>query len=426
MKVSLPYGNDRLSVEIPESNLVGVLRKGEAEPLDDVYEAVLRSLRSPIGKPPLGELLDQEDEIAIIVDDHTRPCPDDRLLPPLLEGIEESGVKRGDVKIVVAYGLHSPLESDGLVELLGEEIVGDFEIVNHVPDETVNLGVSSRGVPIEVNKEVMDADFRISTGLIEPHFFAGFSGGRKSIMPGVSSRRAIYGNHGYEMIADPHSRPGELEENPIYLDSIEHAERAGLDFILNVTLTEDGQAADVVGGDPIAAHLEGAEAERERALRKIDHEADIVVTTNSGAPLDLDFYQTVKGIYHASLATKKDGIIVVASECADGIGPREFRELHGRGSSPEEVTEIISRKEPIGVQWENQLLAEVQKNYDIYLKSSVDGESLEDFMVNPIDTVEEGLEKGFEKLGEGAEVVVIPSGPMVIPRVTDFINPDSK
>lgn len=416
MKVSLPYGKDQLSVEIPEENLIGVLRKGKAKPVDDEYKTVLKNLRNPIGKPPLRGILNLEDEIAVVVDDNTRPCPDKKLLPPLLNELDRGGVENDNIKIVIAYGLHPPLDRDGLVELLGEEIVEDFEIVNHIPDETVNLGISSRGIPIEVNKEVMNADFLISTGFIEPHFFAGFSGGRKSIMPGVSSRRAIYGNHGYEMIADPHSRPGELEENPIYMDSIEHAEEAGLDFILNVTLTEDGQIADVVAGDPIAAHLEGVEAERERALCKMDCKADIVVTTNSGAPLDLNFYQTVKGIYHASLAAKGEGTIVVTSECGDGIGPEEFEELHKRAGSPEEVIEIIREEEPIGVQWENQLLAEVQKNYDIYLKFSLDGENLKDFMVNSIDTVEEGLEKGFEKQGDEAKVVVIPSGPMIVPR----------
>lgn len=418
MKVSLPYGKNQLSVEIPEENLIGVLRKGKAKPVDDEYKTVLKNLRNPIGKPPLKGILNLEDEIAVVVDDNTRPCPDKKLLPPLLNELDRGGVENDNIKIVIAYGLHPPLDREGLVELLGEEIVENFEIVNHIPDETVNLGVSSRGIPIEVNKEVMNADFLISTGFIEPHFFAGFSGGRKSIMPGVSSRRAIYGNHGYEMIADPHSRPGELEENPIYMDSIEHAEEAGLDFILNVTLTEDGQIADVVAGDPIAAHMEGVEAERERALCKMDCKADIVVTTNSGAPLDLNLYQTIKGIYHASLVTKDGGIILVASECGEGIGPESFLSLHERAGGPEEVKEIIRDEEPTGVQWENQLLARVQAKNDIYLKSSLDDKSVEDMMIEPVGTLEDGFRKAMEEMGRDCNIIAIPEGPMVIPEVS--------
>lgn len=416
MKIELPYGEETLEANIPSENLTCVLEREKRKGVGNYRKEILKGLRDPIGTPPLRKIVESGDEVAIIVSDNTRPSPSDKLLPPLLEELKAGGVEESDVKITIAYGLHSHLDKKGLVDLLGGDIVERYEIIHHDPEDTIHLGQSSRGIPIEVNRNIVEADFRISTGVIEPHFFAGFSGGRKSIMPGVSSRKAIYGNHGYQMIDNPNSRPGVLEENPIYQDSVEHAKKANLDFILNAVLNKEKEVTNFVAGHPYKAYTKGVEYEKKMSVRETECKAEIVITTNSGAPLDLNLYQTVKGIYHASIAAKKDGVIIVASKCNEGIGPASFEKLHDRANSPDEVIEFIRKEEPIGVQWENQILANVQKNQEIYLKSSLENEEVRRFMINPIEEIEEGLEEGFEKFGKDAKVITLAEGPMVIPK----------
>lgn len=415
MIVEFPYGKKDLKIDIPNGNLEEVLEKEKKEGLKEEKDAVLNSLKNPIGTQPLRKQVEKDDEVAIVVDDNTRPCPDEKLLPPILNELEGGGVKKDNIKIVIAYGLHPSLSEEKLKNLLGQEIIENYNIINHESKDTIRLGKSSRKIPIEVNKEIVNADFLISTGLIEPHFFAGFSGGRKSIMPGVSSRRAIYGNHGFKMIDHPSSKPGRLKNNPIYQDSEEHAEKANLDFILNVLLNRKKKIIEVVAGDPTEAFLRGVKHEKKRSMQKINQKADIVVTTNSGTPLDLDLYQTVKGMYHASLAAKEGGTIIIASECEEGVGPDEFIELHQSAETPEEILKIIQKEEPIGVQWQNQILAQVQKRNDIFLKSSLKDRTVESVGVNPIDKIEAGLEIAFDKIGEDAKVIAIPEGPMLVP-----------
>ncbi|MFC2017508.1 nickel-dependent lactate racemase, partial [Chloroflexota bacterium] len=350
----------------------------------------------------------------VIVTDNTRPCPDDRLLPPILAELEEK-LPRGNITIIVGLGLHPPLDKQALVEKLGRDIVENYNVMNHDVNQIVNIGTTSRGTPVDVNTKVVEADFRMSTGFIEPHFFAGFSGGRKSIAPGVSSVRAVSKNHGYEMIEHPRARAGILKGNPIHEDLLEQARMAKLNFIVNVLLNKKGKITHVLAGDPIDAHERGCEIEKDIAGIKVAHKVDIAITTNGGAPLDLDLYQTCKGIDTASHITRDGGIIIIASSCSAGVGPQAFRELHRSVSSPEEVLQKIKREEPIGVQWQNQILARTQMKNDVYLVSSLEDTVVKDVMITPIRTIEEGLAKAFEVLGKDAEVAVIPEGPFVLP-----------
>lgn len=421
MKVDFPYGNEELQLEIPDTNLLDVLEMekqlGLPKGSTEEKQAIRKSLRDPTNSPPLRELVGTDDTVAVIVNDHTRACPDDRLLPPILEELQSAGVTKDNLLIVIAYGLHRHMNEEELLETYGSDIVGNYEILHHDPDETVRLGESSRGIPIEVNERVVNADLRISTGFIEPHFFAGFSGGRKSILPGVSSRNAIYQNHSFKMVGDPNAKAGDLEKNPIHLDAVEHAKKAQLNFIVNVLLNREKQITEVVAGDFIDAHLKGVRINRKRVSRTVDHKADIVITSNSGAPLDLDLYQTVKGLVHAAMITKKEGAILIASECGDGIGPEMFKKVHMEATSPEGVLRRIKGEEPIEAQWQNQLLAEVQRLHKVFLKSSLDDEIVHQMGINPVRTLEEGLETALNELGDDAEVVAIPEGPVVIPRV---------
>lgn len=413
-EIKLPYGNSFLKAKIPTKNIVCILYTQDVKGIENEREAITNSLRSPIGCPTLLDHIDKNDKVVVLVTDNTRPCPDDRILPPILAELEEK-LPRENITIIVALGLHPPLDKQELVKKLGRDIVENYNVLNHDVNQTINIGTTSRGTPVDINTKVIEADFRISTGFIEPHFFAGFSGGRKSIAPGVFSVRSAYKNHSYKMVEHPCARAGILKGNPLHEDLVEQARMAKLNFIVNVLLNKKGEITHVTTGDPIKAHERGCEIEMGIAGAKVNHKVDITITTNNGAPLDLDLYQTVKGMDTASQITRDGGIIIIASSCSAGVGPEAFRELHASVSSPKEILQKIRREEPTGVQWENQALARIQLKNDVYLVSGLEDSVVKDMMITPIRTVEEGLEKVFKVLGSNAEVAIIPEGPLVIP-----------
>jgi len=417
-EIELPCGECALTAQIPTKNIACVLTKQDAKGLADERQAITQSLRSPIESLPLLDLVKPTDKVVVIATDNTRPCPDDRILPPLLTELE-SKVPRENITIIVALGLHPSLNKAELARKLGKDIVANYNVFNHDVNDTVYIGTTSRGTPVDINRRVIKADFRISTGFIEPHFFAGFSGGRKSIAPGVFSVRSAYHNHGYRMVEHPKARAGITKGNPLHEDLVEQAQMAKLNFIVNVLLNKDREITHVVSGHPFKAHEKGCQIEKKIAGVEVPQRADITITTNSGAPLDLDLYQTCKGIDTASQVTRDGGIIIVASSCSAGIGPEAFLELHRSVDSPKEVIRKVKREEPIGVQWENQILARTQLKQDIYLVSSLDDAVVNDMMMMPVSTIEEGLEKAFSILGKNAEVIVIPEGPLILPLLEE-------
>ncbi|MEE8413406.1 MAG: nickel-dependent lactate racemase [Dehalococcoidales bacterium] len=409
-----PYGDSFLQANIPAENISFILKKQELPAVDNEWEAITDSLNSPIECPPLIECIQENDRIVVIVTDNTRACPDDRLLPPILAKLEQK-IPRDNITIMIALGLHPPLNKKGLIAKLGDDVIENYRVVNHDVNDTVYAGTTSRGTPVEINRLVVEADFRLSTGFIEPHFFAGFSGGRKSIAPGVFSVRSAHVNHGYKMIEHPRARAGVLQGNPIHEDMVEQAKIANLNFIVNVLLNKNGEITRIVAGDPYIAHERGCELEKKIAMVKVGHKVDITITTNGGAPLDLDLYQTCKGIDTASQITRDGGIIIIASSCNAGLGPKEFLNLHASADSPKEVLQNIKLKKPAGVQWQNQILARAQLKNDIYLVSNLNDNLVNGMMMSPVSTIEEGIEKAFQVLGRDAEVAIIAEGPSVLP-----------
>lgn len=412
-EIELPYGDSLLKAKVVTKNLSCILYTRDVAGLEDERQAITNSLRSPIACPPLVDLINKNDKVVILVTDNTRPCPDDMMLPPILAELERK-VRRENITIIVALGLHLPLDKYQLVQKLGQDIVEKYTVINHDVNQTVHIGTTSRGTPVDVNTKIVEADFRLSTGLIEPHFFAGFSGGSKSIAPGVLGIRSIYKNHSYKMIQHPCAQAGIIQGNPVHEDIVELAQMAKLNFIVNVLINKQREITHVVAGDPIKAHERGCEIERKIAGVEMDHKVDITITSNSGAPLDLDLYQTCKGIDNAATITCDGGIIIIASCCSAGVGPEAFRELHTSVGSPKEVLQKIKREEPIGVQWENQVLAHTQLKHDIYLVSRLKDDVVRDMMITPIPTVEDGLERAFKVLGKDAEFAVIPEGPLAL------------
>ena len=417
MEVRLPYGKEHLTVEVPDENLMAVAytRVAELRPVEDVHEEVVRWLRSPIGTPPLAEMVGKGDKVAIVVDDYTRACPDHLLLPPILEELQRGGVRKEDITIVVATGLHPPLP-EKLEEIVGKQVLEEYEVVYHDAKESemVDLGQTTYGVPVRLNKIVADADFKMSTGFIEPHVFAGFSGGRKSIMPGISSAESIFKNHGYSMLINPNARPGVLRGNPVHEDALQHMLKLGHNFVVNVILTMDKQVAKVVAGHPVKAWEEGVRMDRELVTVRLPQKADVVITTNSGYPLDIDLYQTCKGARMAADVVKRGGHIIIASKCWGGVGPGKFYDIFKEASTPDEVLEKIRREEPIEGQWCCQIWAMLQKEYKIHVISDLEKSVVEDCLLMPADTVEEAVEEALRVLGPKAKIAVIPEGPVAL------------
>ena len=416
-EIRLPYGKSFKTIHIPEKNLIGVLEARQYPGLENENEAILGNLREPIRSLPLVERINENDNIVIIVTDNTRPCPEDRILPPVLKELEKK-ISRDHITIVFALGLHPPLNRSQMEKKLGKYVIDNYRVLNHDVNDCINVGITSRGTPIDINRRVVEADFRISTGFIEPHFFAGFSGGRKSIAPGVFSVRSAYKNHSRSMLEHPLAKTGVLKGNPVHEDMIEIAQAAKLDFIINVLLNKRGEITHVVAGDMVQAHEQGCEIAKEILGVRLDRQADITITTNSGAPLDLDLYQSVKGMETASHFMRDSGIIIICSACYDGAGPGEFVELHRSTNSPQEVLDSISDEHPTGVQWQNQILANIQCKNDIYVVSEMDETIIRDMMMTPFSAFENALNDAFHRLGNNASIAVIPEGPLVIPLVS--------
>ncbi|MFP4647479.1 MAG: nickel-dependent lactate racemase [Candidatus Acetothermia bacterium] len=426
MEIEIPYGRDRLELKFSETDRVHVGETPETISREDPEKAVLEALDEPIGSEPLKEIVKNKKEaqreisVAIIIDDRTRACPDDLLVPVLVERLTEASIKPENIKIIVATGLHEPPDEEEAKGLAGGKYLADgIEYVGHdaVNSDLESIGKVSQGYEVEVNKYVAEADLKIATGFIEPHFFAGFSGGRKSVLPGVASKSSILANHSYENIGNENARTGVLRGNPVHEGASEAAELAGLDFVLNVVLNKEQDIVQAVAGDFRKAFLAGVARDLDVSGIGLEKRYDAVLTTNSGYPLDQDLYQTVKGIYTASLVAGSGAPIIIASECSAGLGPDNFYSLSKNNSDPASVLDYIEENGPIIAQWENQVLCEVLKDHDVFIKSSLQPGKIKDMMLNPIEDLQGLVRNVLTGLEEDQELLVIPEGPFSLPYV---------
>ncbi|MFW6005911.1 MAG: nickel-dependent lactate racemase [Candidatus Bipolaricaulota bacterium] len=424
MEINLPYGKDKLKINIPESGKVHVAETSETNSREDPEEAVSEALSEPIGTKPLGEIVKnkkrskKELSVAIIIDDRTRACPDELLVPLIVERLMEANVEPKNVKVIVATGLHEPPDEEEARGLAGGEYLPDgIEYVGHdaVNSDLESIGKVSQGYEVEVNKHVTKADLKIATGFIEPHFFAGFSGGRKSVLPGVASKSSILANHSYENIGNENARTGVLRGNPVHEGASEAAELAGLDFVLNVVLNKEQDIVQAVAGDFRKAFLAGVARDLDVSGIGLEKRYDAVLTTNSGYPLDQDLYQTVKGIYTASLVAGSGAPIIIASECSAGLGPDNFYSLGKDNDGPESILNYIEENGPIIAQWENQVLCGVLEQHDVFIKTSLPTDKLKDMMLNPVDDLGSYVRNLVTDMEENQELLVLPEGPFSLP-----------
>lgn len=424
MIINIPYGKSLINLDLPDKNVVALLQSIEFNGFIDQSGVVREALDKPIGSKPLAHLSTEKRRICIVVSDYTRATPNRILLPPIIEVLKSAGRKMDEIKILVAYGLHKPAPKELEVEFLGEEIVKEIEVLSHDAEDEDSLtyiGKTSFGTSLSVNNLILKSDLVILTGLIEPHFFAGYSGGRKSILPGVSGEEAIYNNHSFKMIMHPLSRYGVLDGNPVHEDMVEAARMIPTQmFLVNVVIDRRRRITGAFTGDIYGAHLEGVKFLDRYVRVKAPLKADIVVTSNGGYPLDRDLYQAVKGIATGELVTRRGGVIVLFAECVDGIGRghEEFYRLMAEAKSPEDVLERIKREEPIKDQWEAQILARILRDMKVIIVTrSIKHSIIEEMHMIPTSNPEEAIREAYNIVGRDPKIIVIPEGPYVIPVV---------
>ncbi len=419
MKITLAYGRTGLEIEAPEGR-TDVVEPVEARGLPDEHAAVLAALRAPLGTAPLRGLAGLDDDVVIVVNDGTRPMPSDRVLPPLLAELHTAGVPRERVTILVATGTHRANTPAELDEMLGPAIARGYRVVNHdARDDSalVYRGVTSRGHPVYLNRLYLEASVTIVTGFVEPHFFAGYSGGPKLVMPGLAGLETVLHNHGPRMIAHPNAAFGVLEGNPIHEEQREVALGAPPTFSLNVALNSRRQLTGVWAGELMAVHAAAVGFVRATAMRPVARAYDVVLTTNSGYPLDQNLYQSVKGMSAAARALRDGGDIVLAAECADGLPTHGvYADLLAEAANPAEVlARVEAAVTPIADGWQAQIQAGIQRRAaGVYLYSSLPDEVARRALLTPCHDVAAQVRASLAACGPDARLLILPQGPQTV------------
>jgi len=422
MRVRLAYGRSGLDVELPEDRVTRTLSYKDAEPLADPVAAVQSALKSPIGSAPLSEIAQGRKTACILICDITRPVPNELLLRPMLETLEAAGVPRAGITILVATGLHRPNLGDELIEMVGQYIFDNYRIENHFGQEQSQhtfLGESPRGVPIWIDSRYVEADLKITVGLIEPHFMAGFSGGRKLICPGIAGLETIKVWHGPDFLEHPNATTGVLIGNPVHEENTWIARRAGCDFILNVVIDTARQPLCIVAGDMEAAFHAGVKFVRNIVTDTVPALVDVVVTSCAGYPLDTTFYQAVKGMVAALPIVKPGGTIILAASLTEGIGSQEFQSLFQTNSSLEQVMNgILSKSHWVMDQWQVEEMGKVLRTARVKIVSDgLSAETLSGLFVESAPSVELAVAESLAEYGPDATIAVIPKGPYVVAAV---------
>ena len=417
--VAFPYGKEKLSYTFG-GELCAVLEPSinEYVPEADGAELVRRAMDAPIGSQKLSELARGKKKVVIIASDHTRPVPSKLIIPPMLAQIR-AGSPDAEITILIATGCHRGTTKDELIAKFGEEIVKTEKIHIHDCDDRdmlVDIGTLPSGGRCEINRLAYEADLLVSEGFIEPHFFAGFSGGRKSVLPGVAGRKTVLANHCSEFIDHPRARTGILEGNPIHADMLWAAKTAKLAYIVNVVLDSEKNVIYAVAGEPEAAHKQGTDFLFSLCGAKAV-ESDIVITTNGGYPLDQNVYQAVKGMTAAEATVRKGGVIIMLARSGDGIGGDHF--YHQLADEPDigkTMREFLSRgrDETVPDQWQTQILLRILGHARVIYVSEMPDDVVEKMHMIPAHSLAQAIEKAKGMVGEGAKIAAIPDGVSVM------------
>lgn len=422
MNIALRYGRDRLMLDLPDDLNVTIIRKHPMRPVTDPEGAVLQALEQPVGVPSLYRQAQGQKTACILICDVTRPVPNHLFLPPLIETLMRAGISREDILILVATGLHRPNEGAELREIIGsDEVFETVRIENHFARDRaahVDLGVTSGGIPIALDRRFVESDLKIVTGLVEPHFMAGYSGGRKVVAPGVASRDTILKFHTAHILEHPKAANCIVEGNPLHLAQLEIVRAVGGILALNVVIDEDRKLGFVNFGHIEKSHSEAVAFMRSHAEIKIDQRFDTVVTTSAGYPLDKTYYQTVKGMVGAMDILAPGGDIIIASACSEGMGSSEFvaaqKLLCQLG--PDGFMETLENRERALIdEWQTEMLVKVLRKGRVHLYTEgLSAEDMEHVCVQPVYSLREAILNSVKQHGSH-RVAVVPEGPYTVP-----------
>jgi lactate racemase len=413
--IYLPYGTTKQEVRIPVSNLQDIYEIGDqnTQPLNELSILKL-ALENPIGSPRIADIAGQDMRVAIITSDNTRPCPTTKLLPPILAELEDAGVQPENITIVFGLGLHRTMTESDIHELIPLDVSQKYHLKNHNAEDTIFLGTTSRGTPIEVFRPVAEADLRICLGNLEFHYFAGFSGGAKAIIPGCASQDTITANHG--LMVQPEARAGILKGNPVREDLEEAANSLGPIFLLNVIVDNHNIIRAAFSGDITAAHRVGCDHVISRGAISQASPADIVIVSAGGFPKDINLYQAQKALDNASHAVRDGGIIILVAECREGFGNKIFETWMHEAYDPERLLKKIKQNFVLGGH-KAAAIAAILRRTSIYLVSSLPWTSVSNCSIQPYENIDKALEAALLDIGENSSIVVMPHGGSMLPMI---------
>jgi nickel-dependent lactate racemase len=424
MRVDLAFGKNGLSLELPGQFDYRILEARGARPLADPARALEDALARPIGSLSLGELARGRRSAAISVCDITRPAPNRQTLPPILRTLAEAGITAPNITILVATGLHRAATAEEIDLIVGPGIARQYIVLNHDArnlDEHRYLGATRKGTPAYIDRRFIDADLHITLGFIEPHLMLGLSGGRKLIVPGLAAQETIKVIHSPKFMREPLATEGSIEENPLHRELCEIAGMARHDFMLDVALARDRSIAGVFAGNAIEAHREGVRFVSKTLLERLDEPVDAVITSAAGYPLDMTFYQAIKGITAAHHILKPGGKILLLAECQEGAGAPEFRHMLRTFGSYGAFLDAIRETPVIPDQWQLEKLALVAGKHEVlFYVPGLGAEYREHFGANVFDSPDAAVAALCASLRPGAKVAVIPEGPYVLARVAEM------
>jgi nickel-dependent lactate racemase len=420
MNFELAFGKTGLVVDLPEGYRYRVLEARSATPLEDSAAAIEAALDSPIGAPPLGELARGRTSAAISVCDITRPAPNRQTLPPVLGRLESAGIRRENITILIATGLHRPASAAEIVEIVGPETAARYRVLNHNARELAehrHLGATAAGTPVYIDQRFLAADLHITLGFIEPHLMLGYSGGRKLVVPGLAAQETIKVLHGPKFMREPLAVEGSIENNPLHREFLEIAAMARHDFMLDVALARDRRIAAVFAGHAIEAHRAGVTFVSKVMLELLDEPVDAVITTSAGYPLDLTFYQSLKGVTAAQHIVKPGGRILLVAACQEGPGAPEFQRMLKEYPSDKRFLEAIASAPVIVDQWQLEKLALVTARAEVlFYVPGLAADYYPSLWGRAFPSVQKAARALFAGLPPGATIAVIPEGPYVLAK----------
>jgi len=418
VEISLKYGETSLNIDIPDENLLGIINPNFVKGVENSEDEVLRAILNPLGSPTLDKIVKPGDRVSIVVDDHTRPIKSKIIVKPLLDYLNKIGIPDENITLIIGHGSHRKIREDEAESLLGKEIL---ERVNWLPhdansEDLVYIGETSYKTKVYINKIFYDSNVRILTGDVCLHYYAGYGGGRKSVLPAISGMETIRHNHA--MLTHPKATTGNLDGNPVHLDMTEAAKMANPQFIVNIVMNHKKEVVKAFAGDLEEAFMQGVKLVDQIYKVKVDKLADIVLVSAGGYPTDIDLYQAYKAIDSALRVVKPGGVLVVAAECRDGHGHQVFYEWMKKYQTLEEIEKEIKNNFKLGGHKAYYLLKAKEKA-DIILISKMNPKDVKNiFRLEPAKNLDEALEMAFAKKGSNAKILVMPEAAKVLPELS--------